>query len=134
MTLARLVNATADGCFRHRNHPRQRPGAAEPSRATCRRRCSASAGAPYELDLADYFDGKELRFSAVSSTPLVATATLAGSRLTVAPASEGESSVTVDGDQRGGFGRAARSACAWSRIPPSSRLWSRSSRRSAGRS
>ena len=52
-------------------------------------------GAPYELDLADYFDGKELRFSAVSSTPRVATATLAGSRLTVAPASEGQSSVTV---------------------------------------
>ena len=52
-------------------------------------------GAPYELDLADYFDGKELRFSAVSSTPRVATAALAGSRLTVAPASEGESSVTV---------------------------------------
>ena len=52
-------------------------------------------GAPYELDLAGYFDGEELRFSAVSSTPLVATATLAGSRLTVAPASEGESSVTV---------------------------------------
>ena len=52
-------------------------------------------GAPYELDLANYFAGEELRFSAVSSTPLVATATLAGSRLTVAPASEGESSVTV---------------------------------------
>ena len=52
-------------------------------------------GAPYELDLAKYFAGEELRFSAVSSTPLVATATLAGSRLTVAPASEGESSVTV---------------------------------------
>ena len=52
-------------------------------------------GAPYELDLAGYFAGEELRFSAVSSTPLVATATLAGSRLTVAPASEGESSVTV---------------------------------------
>ena len=43
MTLARLVNATAADDFRHRHHPRQRPGAAEPSRATCRRRCSASA-------------------------------------------------------------------------------------------
>ena len=52
-------------------------------------------GAPYELDLGGYFDGKELRFSAVSATPRVATATLDGSRLTVAPASEGESSVTV---------------------------------------
>ena len=52
-------------------------------------------GAPYELDLADYFDGKELRFSAISSTQQVATAALAGSRLTIAPASEGESSVTV---------------------------------------
>ena len=52
-------------------------------------------GSSYELDLADYFDGKELRFSAVSSTPRVATAALAGSRLTVAPASEGQSSVTV---------------------------------------
>ena len=52
-------------------------------------------GAPYELDLADYFAGEELRFSAVSSTPLVATAALDGSMLTVAPASEGESTVTV---------------------------------------
>ena len=52
-------------------------------------------GAPYELDLANYFAGKELRFSADSSTPLVATTALDGSRLTVAPASEGESSVTV---------------------------------------
>ena len=59
-------------------------------------------GAPYELDLAGYFDGKELRFSAVSSTPLVATATLAGSRLTVAPASEGESSVTVTATNEAG--------------------------------
>ena len=52
-------------------------------------------GAPYELDLADYFAGEELRFSAVSSTPGVATAVLDGSMLTVAPASEGESTVTV---------------------------------------
>ena len=59
-------------------------------------------GAPYELDLAGYFDGKELRFSAVSSTPRVATATLAGSRLTVAPASEGESSVTVTATNEAG--------------------------------
>ena len=59
-------------------------------------------GAPYELDLADYFAGKELRFSADSSTPLVATAALAGSRLTVAPASEGESSVTVTATNEAG--------------------------------
>ena len=52
-------------------------------------------GAAYELDLAKYFGGKELVFSAVPSTPRVATATLAGSRLTVAPVSEGESTVTV---------------------------------------
>ncbi len=59
-------------------------------------------GAPYELDLAGYFDGKELRFSAVSSTPLVATAALDGSMLTVAPASEGESSVTVTATNEAG--------------------------------
>ena len=59
-------------------------------------------GAPYELDLADYFDGQELRFSAVSSTPRVATAALAGSLLTVAPASEGESSVTVTATNEAG--------------------------------
>ena len=52
-------------------------------------------GAPLELDLADYFAGEELRFSAVSSTPRVASATLDASRLTVAPASEGEATVTV---------------------------------------
>ena len=52
-------------------------------------------GAPYELDLADYIGGDGLRFSAVSSTPEVATAALDGSRLTVAPVSEGESSVAV---------------------------------------
>ncbi len=52
-------------------------------------------GAPLELDLAAYFGGDELRFSAVPSAPDVATAELAGSRLTVAPVSEGESSVAV---------------------------------------
>ena len=52
-------------------------------------------GAPLELDLADYFGGDELRFSAVPSAPEVATAELKGSRLTVAPVSEGESSVVV---------------------------------------
>ena len=51
-------------------------------------------GASYELDLSNYIDGHELRFSAASSTPAVATAALDGSRLTVAPVSEGESSVT----------------------------------------
>ena len=51
--------------------------------------------APYGVDLADYFGGDELRFSAVSSTPEVATASLAGSWLTVAPVAEGESSVVV---------------------------------------
>ena len=59
-------------------------------------------GAPYELDLADYFAGKELRFSAISSTQQVATAALVGSRLTVAPASEGESSVTVTATNEAG--------------------------------
>ena len=52
-------------------------------------------GAPYGLDLSAYFDGEELRFSAVPSTPSVATALLEESWLTVAPVSEGESSVTV---------------------------------------
>ena len=52
-------------------------------------------GAPYELDLSDYFGGEELGFSAVSSTPDVATAALAGSLLIVAPVSEGASSVAV---------------------------------------
>ena len=52
-------------------------------------------GAPYELDLSDYFGGEELGFSAVSSTADVATAALAGSLLIVAPVSEGASSVAV---------------------------------------
>ena len=52
-------------------------------------------GAPYEMDLADYFGGEELRFAAASSVPEVATASLAGSRLTIAPVTEGESSVSV---------------------------------------
>ncbi len=52
-------------------------------------------GAPLELDLADYFGGDELRFSAVPSAPDVATAALEGSRLTVAPVSEGEGSVAL---------------------------------------
>ena len=52
-------------------------------------------GAVYEVDLAGYFDGAELAFSVVSSAPRVATAALAGSRLTVAPAAAGEASVTV---------------------------------------
>ena len=94
MTLARLVNATAadvSGTGTIRDNDLAPPSVAGdlPAALLC------VGGAPYELDLADYFDGKELRFSAISSTQQVATAALAGSRLTIAPASEGESSVTV---------------------------------------
>ena len=94
LTLARLVNATAadvsaTGTIRDNDLAPPAIAGDLPAALLC------VGGAPYELDLAGYFDGEELRFSAVSSTPLVATATLAGSRLTVAPASEGESSVTV---------------------------------------
>ena len=52
-------------------------------------------GAPYELDLDDHFLGEELRFSAVSTAPEVAAVTLVGRRLTIAPTSEGETTVTV---------------------------------------
>ena len=94
MTLARLANATAadvsaTGTIRDNDLAPPAVAGDLPAALLC------VGGAPYELDLADYFDGKELRFSAISSTPRVATAALAGSRLTVAPASEGESSVTV---------------------------------------
>ena len=94
MTLARLVNASAadvsaTGTIRDNDLAPPSVAGDLPAALLC------VGGAPYELDLADYFAGKELRFSAVSSTPLVATAALDGSRLTVAPASEGESSVTV---------------------------------------
>ena len=104
MTLARLVNATAadvsaTGTIRDNDLAPPSVAGDLPAALLC------VGGAPYELDLANYFAGEELRFSAVSSTPQVATAALDGSKLTVAPASEGESSVTVDGDQRRGFGR-----------------------------
>ena len=94
MALARLVNATAaddsaTGTIRDNDLAPPAIAGDLPAALLC------VGGAPYELDLADYFGGEELRFSAVSSTPLVATAGLDGSRLTVAPASEGESSVTV---------------------------------------
>ena len=94
MTLARLANATAadvsaTGTIRDNDLAPPAVAGDLPAALLC------VGGAPYELDLADYFAGKDLRFSAVSSTPRVATAALAGSRLTVAPASEGESSVTV---------------------------------------
>ncbi len=52
-------------------------------------------GAPRELDLAEYFAGEELRFSAVSAAPEVASATLDGSRLSIVPGIEGETSVAV---------------------------------------
>ena len=52
-------------------------------------------GTPYELDLAEHFAGEALRFTAVSSTPEVATAALDGSRLTIVPGAEGEASVAV---------------------------------------
>ncbi len=52
-------------------------------------------GALYELDLAEYFAGEELRFSAVSAAPEVASATLDGSRLSIVPGIEGETSVAV---------------------------------------
>ena len=94
LTLARLVNASAadvsaTGTIRDDDLAPPSFAGDLPAALLC------VGGAPYELDLAGYFDGKELRFSAVSSTPLVATAALDGSMLTVAPASEGESSVTV---------------------------------------
>ena len=94
MTLARLVNATAadvsaTGTIRDNDLAPPSVAGDLPAALLC------VGGAPYELDLADYFSGEELRFSAVSSTPQVATAALDGSKLTVAPASEGESSVTV---------------------------------------
>ena len=94
LTLARLVNASAadvsaTGTIRDNDLAPPSVAGDLPAALLC------VGGAPYELDLADYFAGKELRFSAVSSTPLVATAALEGSMLTVAPASEGESSVTV---------------------------------------
>ena len=60
-------------------------------------------GAPLELDLEDYFNGDELRFSAVPSAPEVATAVLEGSRLTVTPVSEGEGSVLVTAANEAGF-------------------------------
>ena len=94
LTLARLANAAAadvSATGTIRDNDLAPPGLAGdlPAALLC------VGGAPYELDLADYFDGEELRFSAVSSTPHVATAALDGSMLTVAPATEGESSVTV---------------------------------------
>ena len=52
-------------------------------------------GVAFELDLADHFDGEDLRFSAVSSAPGVATAAVSGSRLTVAPVAEGGATVAV---------------------------------------
>ena len=94
MTLARLANATAadvsaTGTIRDDDLAPPAVAGDLPAALLC------VGGAPYELDLADYFAGKELRFSADSSTPQVATTALDGSMLTVAPASEGESSVTV---------------------------------------
>ena len=94
LTLARLVNATpadvsATGTIRDNDLAPPSVAGDLPAALLC------VGGAPHELDLAEYFAGEELRFSAVSSTPLVATAALDGSMLTVAPASEGESSVTV---------------------------------------
>ena len=52
-------------------------------------------GAAYEVDLAGHFRGDELRYSAVSSAPEVATVAVHGSRLTVVAVAEGEASVTV---------------------------------------
>ena len=94
LTLARLANATpadvsATGTIRDDDLAPPSLAGDLPAALLC------VGGAPHELDLADYFAGEELRFSAVSSTPLVATAALDGSMLTVAPASEGESTVTV---------------------------------------
>ena len=101
MTLSELRNATAaddsaTGTIRDDDLAPPRVAGELPTALLC------VGGAPYELDLADYFAGEELRFSAVSSTPRVATAALAGSRLTVAPASEGESSVTVTATNEAG--------------------------------
>ena len=52
-------------------------------------------GAPFELDLAGRFEGEQITFSVVSSAPGVATAVIAGTRLTVSPVTEGTAMVTV---------------------------------------
>jgi len=52
-------------------------------------------GAASELDLADHFLGEELRLSAVSSAPDVATAVLSGSRLALSPVAEGAATVAL---------------------------------------
>ena len=60
-------------------------------------------GAAFEVDLGDHFVGEGLSFSAVSSAPEVAPVVLAGSRLTVRPASEGEAAVTVTAANAAGW-------------------------------
>ena len=52
-------------------------------------------GDPQSVDLTLYFQGGPLRYSAESSDPDVATVTLDGNALRVAPGSEGEATVTV---------------------------------------
>ena len=61
-------------------------------------------GVPFELDLSAYFAGEEVRFSASSSAPAVATATvpLSASRLVIAPVSEGAATVTVTASNEAG--------------------------------
>ena len=94
LSLSALVNATAadasaTGTIRDDDLEPPRVAGRLPAAMLC------VGGAAYEVDLADYFGGDELRYSAVSSAPEVATAALAGRRLTVVPAAEGEASVTV---------------------------------------
>ena len=60
-------------------------------------------GAAFEVDLGDHFVGEGLSFSAVSSAPEVAPVVLAGSQLTVRPASEGEAAVTVTAANAAGW-------------------------------
>ena len=94
LSLSALVNAvaadaTATGTIRDDDLAPPSVAGELPSAMLC------VGGAAYELDLEGYFGGDELRYSAISSTPEVATVVLTGSRLTIVPASEGESSVAV---------------------------------------
>ena len=94
LSLAALVNATAadataTGTIRDDDLVPPSVAGQLPTALLC------VGGAAYEVDLAGYFGGEELQYSAASSAPEIAAAAVSGSRLTVVPVAEGEASVTL---------------------------------------
>ena len=98
---ATLADAAGTGTIRDDDLSPPTLAGAFPDAALC------VGGAAFELDLAAHFEGEDMRFSASSSAPEVATAAITGSRLVIAPVAEGTATVAVTASNEAGAAEGA---------------------------